>query len=398
MPKTYDEINEKIKKRQVVVATAEEIIDLVRKKGPARTARDVDVVTTGTFGPMCSSGAFINFGHAKPRIRATRVFLNEVEAYAGIAAVDCYIGATQTRHQRFDVYGNRDLSYGGGHIIHDLVSGKSVHLVAESDGSDCYPNTQLEKNLILQELPNAFLFCPRNGYQNYPCAVNKSDKNIYTYMGVLKADLGNATFSSAGQLSPLINDPLFKTIGLGTRIFLGGGIGYVTGPGTQHNPDVPRTDQGVPTMPAGTMAVTGDLKTMNGRWLKGIHYRGYGATMRVGIGVPIPILNEEILMHTAVSDKDIRTVILDFSHDYPYGTGKILGEVNYAQLRTGYLEIGGKTVPCFPQSNYSDALCIARILKSWIERGVFLLGRPVELLPHQAAEFKNQESRIKKKK
>lgn len=387
MPKTYDEINEKIKKREAVVVTAEEIIEIVKKKGPAKTAKEVDVVTTGTFGPMCSSGAFINFGHAKPRIRATKVFLNQVEAYAGIAAVDCYIGATQTKHDVVDLYGHRDLSYGGGHVIHDLVSGNPVHLIAESDGSDCYPNTRMEKNLVLSELPNAFLFCPRNGYQNYPCAVNKSEKIIYTYMGVLKPNLGNATYSSAGQLSPLINDPLFKTIGLGTRIFLGGGVGYVTGPGTQHNPDVPRTEQGVPTMPAGTMAVTGDLKTMSGRWLKGIHYRGYGATMRVGIGVPVPILNEDILQYTAVADADIKTVILDYSHDYPYGTGKVLGEVNYAQLRSGYVEVEGRQVPCFPQSNYSDALCIARILKSWIERGVFLLGQPVELLP---AELKKK--------
>ncbi|HDQ45130.1 MAG TPA: hypothetical protein ENN17_06500 [bacterium] len=381
MSKTYDEINEKIRKRTAVVLTAEEIIQLVDEVGVGEAAKKVDVVTTGTFGPMCSSGAFINFGHSNPRIRATRMHLNGVEAYAGIAAVDCYIGATQTREGAVDVAGHRDLHYGGGHVIHDLVSGQTVHLVAESDGSDCYPNTHLEKDVTLSDLPNAFLFCPRNGYQNYPCAVNLSDRTIHTYMGVLKPNMGNATYSSAGQLSPLLNDPLFLTIGLGTRIFLGGGIGYVAGPGTQHNPDVPRTDSGVPLMPAGTMAVTGDLKTMTGRWLRGIHYRGYGATLRVGIGVPIPILNAEICRYTAVRDAEIKTKIMDFSHDYPYMTGKVLGEVDYARLRGGRIEIGGKSVPCFGQSNYSDAVCIARILKSWIERGVFLLGNPVELLP-----------------
>lgn len=383
MSKTYEEINEKIKKRKAVVVTAEEMIDIVDDVGVKAAAKQVDVVTTGTFGPMCSSGAFINFGHSKPRIRATRVFMNQVEAYAGIAAVDCYIGATQTRHEAKDAHGNRDISYGGGHVIQDLVSGKSVRLVAESDGSDCYPNTYSEKDVTLDDLLNAFLFCPRNGYQNYPCAVNVSDKSISTYMGVLKPGLGNATYSSARQLSPLLNDPRFLTIGLGTRIFLGGGIGYVTGPGTQHNPDVPRTDAGIPMGPAGTMAVTGDLKTMTGRWLKGIHYRGYGATMRVGIGVPIPVLNEEICKHTAVRDEEIKTAIIDFSYDYPYSTGKVLGEINYAQLRSGKIEIDGKTVPCFSQSNYSDAVCIARILKSWIQRGAFLLGQPVELLPHE---------------
>ena len=127
MAKTYEEINEKIKKRQAVVVTADEILDLVEENGPSRTAREVDVVTTGTFGAMCSSGAFINFGHSKPRIRATRVWLNNVEAYAGIAAVDCYIGATQRQNGHSASEHDPGNRYGGGHVIHDLVSGKSIH-------------------------------------------------------------------------------------------------------------------------------------------------------------------------------------------------------------------------------------------------------------------------------
>ena len=92
--KTYQEINDKIKRCQAVVVTAEEIIDIVRRKGEVEAARTVDVVTTGTFSPMCSSGAIINFGHSKPPIKASKVWLNHVPAYAGLAAVDIYIGAT----------------------------------------------------------------------------------------------------------------------------------------------------------------------------------------------------------------------------------------------------------------------------------------------------------------
>lgn len=44
---------------------------------------------------MCSSGAFLNLGHAEPPIKIKRAYLNGVEAYAGIAAVDIYIGAAQ---------------------------------------------------------------------------------------------------------------------------------------------------------------------------------------------------------------------------------------------------------------------------------------------------------------
>lgn len=389
MGKTYEEINEKIKARKAVVVTAEEIIQIVGERGLSETAREVDVVTTGTFGPMCSSGAFINFGHSTPRIRANRVFLNGVEAYAGIAAVDCYIGATQTRHSVVDATGERNIAYGGGHVIHDLVAGKSIRLKAESEGSDCYPNRLFEKETTLKQLPDAFLFCPRNAYQNYNCAVNCSEKTLHTYMGILRPRLGNVHYCSAGQLSPLLNDPYFKTIGLGTRIFLGGGVGYIAGPGTQHNPDVPRSSKGVPKRTAGTLAVTGNLKGMSPKWLRGIHFRGYGATLLVGLGIPIPILNEEILKYTTIRDEDIQAPIVDYSYDYPQNTGRTLGEVSYSQLKSGWIEFQGKRVPSFPLSSYGAARKIAGILKFWITEGRFYLGKPVELLP--SMEGKRQE-------
>ena len=93
--KTFQEINEKIRQGKAVVVTAEEMIDVVERHGDVEAARKVDVVTTGTFSPMCSSGAFLNFGHTAPKIRASKVWLNDVPAYGGIAAVDCYLGATE---------------------------------------------------------------------------------------------------------------------------------------------------------------------------------------------------------------------------------------------------------------------------------------------------------------
>ena len=382
MEKSYEEINEKIKKRQAVVVTADQIADMVDRQGFDKTAQTVDVVTTGTFGPMCSSGAFINFGHTKPRIRAEKVWLNDVEAYAGIAAVDIYIGATQLKDQQIVEGQQPDMRYGGGHVIEDLVAGKPVTLRALSYGTDCYPAKKIMKKITLTECGDAFIFNPRNAYQSYNCAVNLSDRTIYTYMGVLKPHLGNATFCSAGQLSPLLNDPLFLTIGIGTRIFLGGGIGYVTGPGTQHHPTVPRGENGVPFGPAGTVAVTGDMKKMSSNWLKGTMFKGYGATLRVGVGFPIPILNEGILRYTIVREEDMYTKIVDYSHDYPQMTGKTLGEVSYAELRSGRMKFQDKEIPTASFSPYKKALQIAHILKEWIEKGEFFLGKPVELLPN----------------
>ncbi len=385
--KTFEEINEKIRTGNVVVVTAEEMIGITRELGPVEAARKVDVVTTGTFGIMCSSGAFLNFGHTNPRIKASKVFLNDVEAYAGIAAVDCYIGATQTKEDdpQNKVFPGR-FRYGGGHVISDLVAGKSVVLKAYAYGTDCYPNREVEKTMTLGDFRDALLYNPRNAYQNYNCAINNSKKTIYTYMGILRPDCMNANYSTAGQLSPLLNDPFYRTIGLGTRIFLGGGIGYVAGAGTQHTPHSRRSENGVVMGGSGTIAVQGDMKQMSHRFLRGASITGYGCSLSVGLGIPIPVLNEEMAMFTAVSDDEIYAPIVDYGIEYPQDGGSVLGHVTYGELRSGEISFGGKKIATASLSSYSAALEIASILKDWISSGSFLLGKPVETLP--STDFK----------
>ena len=380
--KTIHQINARIRSGKVVVVTAEEIIDIVKNEGPEEAARHVDVVTTGTFAPMCSSGAFINFGHSTPPIKASRVWLNRVPAYGGLAAVDCYIGATEPAEDDplNKVYPG-EFNYGGGHVIQDLVDGKTVHLRAEAYGTDCYPNRRVEKEVTLKTLPQATLCNPRNAYQNYNCAVNLTNKTVYTYMGTLKPRAANANYCSAGQLSPLFNDPYYRTIGLGTRIFLGGGVGYVTWHGTQHNPAVERTPQGVPLRPAGTLWVMGDLKQMSSAFLVGVGIQGYGCSLAVGLGVPIPLLNEEIAAQTGISDEEIFTQVIDYGNDYPQGVGRSLAQVSYAELKSGGITFQGRRVPTVPLSSVVKAREIAATLKTWIAKGRFLLGEPQFTLP-----------------
>ena len=380
--KTYEEINEKIRRGEAVVVTAEEVIGIVEEKGYAQAAQEIDVVTTGTFGPMCSSGAFINFGHSNPRIKMKKVWLNGVEAYSGIAAVDAYIGAAQLAENDPEnkVFPGR-FTYGGGHVIHDLVAGKDIRLEATAYGTDCYPNKKVDTVITLDDVNDAFLFNPRNAYQNYNCAINLGDRTLYTYMGILKPHTGNASYSTAGQLSPLLNDPYYRTIGIGTRIFLGGGIGYVAWNGTQHHPNVLRGENGVPKVTAGTLSVIGDLKGMDPNWLVGLSYIGYGATMAVGIGIPIPILDEEMLRYTAVKDEDIYCPIVDYNEGYPYSKPIDLGFANVKELKSGKITINGKTVVTTPQSSYPRARQIAATLKEWIKKGDFELTKPVASIP-----------------
>jgi uncharacterized protein (DUF39 family) len=382
--RTIKEINAKIKKGDVVVVTAEEVIDLVKEKGVKKTAEAVDVVTTGTFGPMCSSGAYFNIGHSKPRIKlgGGTCTLNDVPVYTGFAAVDIYLGATAIPDDdpRNKIYPG-EFQYGGGHVIHELVAGKSIKLEGTAYGTDCYPRKKLSTHIHLKDLNEAVLFNIRNCYQNYNVAVNLSDKPIYTYMGMLKPQMGNANYCSAGQLSPLLKDPHYKTIGVGTKIFLGGGVGYIAWHGTQHNPSVKRKDNGIPQAPAGTIAVIGDLKQMTPNWLVGVSMLGYGVTLSVGIGVPIPVLNEEILQYAAARDDEIYAQVVDYSEAYPQVIPGSIAEVTYAQLKTGKISVKGKEIPTGNISSYPKAREIAGELKSWIKKGDFLLTEAVAPIP-----------------
>ncbi|MCX5679195.1 MAG: homocysteine biosynthesis protein [Candidatus Omnitrophica bacterium] len=385
MGKTIKEINEKIKQGACVVVTAEEVIDLVDKNGLKETARKVDVVTTGTFGPMCSSGAYLNVGHAKPKIKlgGGHVTLNDVPAYTGFAAVDVYIGATAMPEDdpRNKVYPG-EFKYGGAHVIEEFVGGKDIVLEGTAYGTDCYPRKHIKTYININDVNEAVLLNPRNCYQNYNVAVNLSkDKAIYTYMGTLRPDVGNANYCSAGQLSPLLKDPNYRTIGIGTRIFLGGGVGYVYWQGTQHNPSVKRKDNGVPQAPAGTLAVMGDLKGMKSKYLRGTSFQGYGVSLVVGLGIPIPVLDEDVLKSAAVKDEDLWAQIVDYSEDYPQGKASNLGEVNYKQLKSGKITVKGKDVPTASLSSYPKAIEIAEELKQWIKDKKFFLTEYVQALP-----------------
>ena len=377
MAKSWDEINARIASGEAVVFTAEEFAALAADEGVKAAAKKVDVVTTGTFGPMCSSGVIMNFGHSDPPIRMAEIWLNDVAAYGGLAAVDTYLGVTQPST-------TRGLEYGGAHVIEDLLRGRAVRLRATSYGTDCYPRTEIDTWVTLDDLNQAYFFNPRNAYQNYAVAVNTTDRALYTYLGTLLPRLGNATYCSAGALSPLLNDPTYRTIGVGSRIFVAGAPGYIAWEGTQHNPHTDRDEHGVPVRPAGTLAVIADLKQASPEFYSAASFTGYGVSSFMGIGVPIPVLDDDIAATLALTDADLSATI------YDYGVAgrarPSLGTVTYAELRSGTIEIDGKKVSTGPISSLPKARAIATELKRWIAEERFAIAEPLQVLPQVGSQ------------
>jgi uncharacterized protein (DUF39 family) len=380
--RTIADINDKIQRQKAVVLTVDEVKARVAESGVRAVAKEVDVVTTGTFEPMESSGAVINLGHTDPPIKIRQCWLDHVPAYSGFGAVDLYIGATQPA----DYTGSGDLSEpeerrerGGGHVIADLIAGKTVHLQATGHVTDCYPRASFETNISTASINQFYLFNPRNLYQNFVVGVNGGDRPLYTYLGPLLPGLGNAVYSNPGAISPLWNDPDLSLIGIGTRVMLGGGIGYVTWEGTQHFPLQKRLDNHTPIGPAATLALIGDAKQMKPRWVKGCYFKGYGPSLMLGVGVPLPVLNEEVIARCAVRDDEIVAPVVDFS--IPRRVRPTFGLVSYAQLKSGHIRIEGKPVRTAPLASIFLSSEVARELKAAIENGHFFLTEPVSSLP-----------------
>ncbi|MDB9474443.1 MAG: homocysteine biosynthesis protein [Dolichospermum sp.] len=374
--RTIAEINDKISQKRAIVWTAEELKARVGEVGVNKAAKEVDVITTGTFEPMESSGAIINLGHTDPPIKIRRCWLDGVPAYSGFGAVDLYLGASCP----VDTIDGEDVrERGGGHVIEDLIAGKSIQVRAIGQVTDCYPRATFETTITRDTINQFYLFNPRNLYQNFIVGVNGGDRPLHTYLGPLQPRLGNAVYSNPGSLSPLLNDPDLQIVGIGTKIFLAGGIGYVAWEGTQHFPLQKRLENRTPIGPSATLALIGDAKQMDARWIRGCYFKSYGPSLMMGVGVPLPVLNVEVIERCAVQDRDLVAPIVDFS--IPRRVRPTFGLVSYAQLKSGRITIEGRTVRVASLASLFLSRKVAQELKQWIKEGIFTLTEPVAPIP-----------------
>lgn len=378
--RTIAEINDKINRKCAVVLTVEELKAKVANSSIAQVAKEVDVITTGTFEPMESSGAIINLGHTDPPIKIRRCWIDNVPVYSGFGAVDLYLGATQPMEAQD---GEELRDRGGGHVIADLIAGLPVQVKALGQVTDCYPRAAFETTITRESINQFYLFNPRNLYQNFIVGVNGGDRPLFTYLGPLQPRLSNAVYSNPGAISPLLNDPDLQLIGIGTKIFLGGGVGYVAWEGTQHFPLQKRLPNRTPVGPAATLALIGDAKQMSNRWVRGCYFKSYGPSLMLGVGIPLPVINEEVVAHCAVQDKELVAPIVDFS--IPRRVRPTFGLVSYAQLKSGRITLDGKAVRTAPLASVFLSRQVATQLKQWIEKGEFTLTEAVAPIPNDRA-------------
>lgn len=305
-----NQINKRIDDGEANIYTAEEFKKLI-KEDNAPSFDEVDVVTTGTCGVMSGTAAILNFIVSEPGefIRADKVYLNGVPAYAGpcpnewLGEVDVILHGTS--------HSINDEGYGGGFLLKDIMEGKSVDVRVESvDGKT------IENTITKSDINRAQIIGSRMAFKNYTAFTNPNSEAVSSIFAAtpLEGNLSGLTFSGCGDLNPLENDLPHNVIKTGKKVLLNDAEAFILGDGTRSNPQKPN------------LMLSGDLTQMDSYYFGGFK-TGQGGEIFNTVAIPIPVLNEEIYNNLLICDSDVTLPVADIK-----GRHLPLAETNYYDL------------------------------------------------------------------
>jgi len=297
MKRRIEDINEKIKKGEAVVISADNLSDMVRD-GEDVKVKDVDVVTTATRGCMSGTAAVLSFRFSEPGIfeRGKMVRLNGIPVIPGPAPneragyIDTIVYGTQE-----SLHNSR---YGGGHLFKDLVKGKEIEV--EVDTTD---GRTLEETITIEDTNTARIIGSRNCCKNYQAFANSKEGSVKTifHPKCLEGAYKECSFAGCGELNPIQNDPDLEVIGIGSKILMNGAEGIILGHGTKSSPEHP------------FLMTTAEMYDMEPEYMGGT-VTSAGVEVLNTIAIPIPILNEKTLKNAKVLDETIELPLMDI-HD-----------------------------------------------------------------------------------
>ena len=120
---------------------------------------------------------------------------------------------------------------------------------------------------------------------------------------------------------------------------------------------------------------------------------GYGVTLYMGVGVPIPVIDLDVVRSTSVRDEDITVDIIDYG--VPSRNRPSLRKVSYAELRSGKVEINGDEVRTSSLSSMRKAKEVAISLKEWVEQGKIEMTLPTRKIdPRVLAKPMHETTRV----
>lgn len=293
--KSIEDINTKISDLTAVVWTASEFKSRIRA-GEKITPEDVDVVTCGTFGIMSGTAAVLAFqaGDAGSFLHAENLTLNGVPAHIGPCPNE------SNGHVDAIIYGtaiSNKTGYGGGHLFADLVAGKSIEAVIETDAGT------IARFVTLADMSSAKMIVTRGAFKNYMAFVNPGGEDITTIFSVLpmKGMLTQVTFSGCGEINPLENDPELRYHTPGTAALVNGAPGIILGTGTRASAAKPN------------LSLAADMRLMNPNLMGGFKMIA-GCECLTSVATAIPVTDAATVAALSVLDERISLPIADVTN------------------------------------------------------------------------------------
>jgi uncharacterized protein (DUF39 family) len=348
------------------VLSAEAFRRLARDHDVATAFARTDVVVAADAVFTDQASLHLSLGPTDPPIRLKGIRLGEVQGLAsgGSGELVLPIGGA---------LGDLDRC-GGATVLHRLLKGEAVPLAATGEATRQHPRRELHTELTLKRVASGRLLLHRAIGENGIVAASSQPGLCHSPIGPLLGPLTTALYSCGGAGSIGMTSPGLRALGPGSPVLVAGAIGWVLGSGSGHQPQPRRQASGHARSPGAVAAVAVDLHGLDPHWLRPCHFEGHGTGLLVAIAAPVPLLNLTEAAWAATGPEALQAPVLDLA--IPRRVRPALGQVSYAELLTGRVEVQGRRLRCAPAHSPRLATSITERLISLLRAGDFPLRLP----------------------
>ncbi len=365
-PRSGDDLRQRQRQGLLRVRLAGEFRRLVADAGLAEAYAATDVVVAADAVFTDQASLVLNLGPTDPPIRLRDPQIGGVAALAGGAGGDLVLPIGGRAE------GARSA---GAQVLANLLAGARLELSATGDPTPLQPRRELHTHLDLERIGNGRLLLHRGIVENGVVAVSSASGVIHTGWGPLLGPFANALFTAAGADSIGLAMPGLALLGPGSPVLVGGGIGWVIGTGSAHQPNPRRLSSGHARTPGAVAALSVDLHALDRRWVRACYFEGHGSALLVAIAAPIPLLDGQIAAQASTPDQALEAPVLDVS--IPRRIKPSFGGVSYGALKAGRIMVAGHGIAAAPSHSPRLALGLAEELVERLRSDRFPLRLPL---------------------
>ncbi len=374
-PRSETQLRERQRRGELRVRTAADFRALTQKLGLDQAYVDTDVVVAADAGFTDQASLQLSLGPTDPPIRLREAQLDGVKGLAsgGPGELLLPVGGGLGEPSR----------HSGAQLLAALLGGRPLAFDASGEATALHPRRDLHTELDLERLGAGRLLLQRAIGENGVVAVSSAAGLCASPWGPLLGPYGTALWSCGGSGSIGLTMPGLTLLGPGSPVLVAGGIGWVLGAGSGHQPKVRRQPSGHALTPGASAALSVDLHGLDSRWIRPCFFPGHGCSLLVAIAAPVPLLDLEVARGAAAEPAALQAPVLDLA--IPRRVKPALGSVSYDLLASGSISVGGRQLRCAPAHSPRLAAEIGAELVSRLVHNRFPIRLPVLPLSSRAS-------------